>query len=64
MGTAREPVAGPDNSLDDGHAAVDFTHGFQEGQMAFDLIYMYPETVFMQAARQGGGKRLRLAHAG
>ena len=27
---------------------------FSEGQFAFDLIYMYPETAFMKAAKQGG----------
>jgi shikimate dehydrogenase len=27
---------------------------FTAGQRAFDLIYMYPETVFMKAAKQGG----------
>lgn len=27
---------------------------FREGQLAFDLIYMYPETVFMAQARKGG----------
>lgn len=29
---------------------------FREGQMAFDLVYMYPETPFMRAAREGGAK--------
>jgi shikimate dehydrogenase len=29
---------------------------FQEGQMVFDLIYMYPETAFMRAARQAGAQ--------
>ncbi|MDD4873224.1 MAG: shikimate dehydrogenase [Kiritimatiellae bacterium] len=29
---------------------------FRRGQMAFDLIYMYPETVFMKAARKSGAK--------
>lgn len=32
------------------------SEAFQKGQRAFDLIYMYPETVFMKAARQGGAK--------
>ncbi len=29
---------------------------FRKGQMAFDLIYMYPETTFMKAARRGGAR--------
>lgn len=29
---------------------------FRKGQMAFDLIYMYPETIFMRQARKGGAK--------
>ncbi|MFH0908624.1 MAG: shikimate dehydrogenase [bacterium] len=29
---------------------------FRAGQRAFDLIYMYPETVFMKAATEGGAK--------
>ena len=29
---------------------------FRKGQMAFDLIYMYPETPFMKAAAQGGAR--------
>jgi len=29
---------------------------FRKEQLAFDLIYMYPETVFMKAARNGGAK--------
>ena len=29
---------------------------FHAGQMAFDLIYMYPETPFMRTARTGGAK--------
>ena len=29
---------------------------FRAGQMAFDLIYMYPETPFMKAAREGGAR--------
>jgi len=29
---------------------------FRKGQMAFDLIYMYPETPFMKAARRGGAR--------
>lgn len=29
---------------------------FREGQRAFDLIYMYPETVFMAQAKQGGAR--------
>ena len=29
---------------------------FRKGQRAFDLIYMYPETAFMKAARQGGAE--------
>jgi len=27
---------------------------FKKGQMAFDLVYMYPETSFMKAAKAGG----------
>ncbi len=27
---------------------------FRKGQLAFDLIYMYPETTFMKAAQKGG----------
>ena len=27
---------------------------FRAGQVAFDLVYMYPETAFMKAARSGG----------
>ena len=29
---------------------------FRAGQFAFDLIYMYPETPFMKAAREGGAR--------
>ncbi len=29
---------------------------FREGQWAFDLIYMYPETAFMKAAKRGGAQ--------
>jgi shikimate dehydrogenase len=29
---------------------------FRAGQMAFDLVYMYPETAFMKAARQAGAR--------
>jgi len=29
---------------------------FRKEQLAFDLIYMYPETVFMKSARKGGAK--------
>jgi len=29
---------------------------FRKGQMAFDLIYMYPETPFMKAAARGGAR--------
>lgn len=29
---------------------------FRAGQMAFDLVYMYPETAFMRAARLGGAR--------
>jgi len=29
---------------------------FRKGQMAFDLIYMYPETTFIKAARKGGAQ--------
>lgn len=29
---------------------------FRPGQRAFDLIYMYPETVFMKQAREGGAR--------
>jgi shikimate dehydrogenase len=29
---------------------------FHAGQLAFDLVYMYPETPFMAAARAGGAK--------
>ena len=29
---------------------------FRAGQLAFDLIYFYPETPFMQAAQQGGAR--------
>jgi shikimate dehydrogenase len=29
---------------------------FRKGQWAFDLIYMYPETAFMKAAKKGGAK--------
>ena len=29
---------------------------FRDGQFAFDLIYMYPETPFMKAAREGGAR--------
>ena len=32
------------------------SEAFREGQLAFDLIYMYPETAFMKAAQQGGAK--------
>jgi shikimate dehydrogenase len=31
-------------------------HAFHEGQMVYDLIYMYPETAFMRAARQAGAQ--------
>jgi len=36
-----------DASLLDGHA-------FRKGQLVFDLVYMYPETAFMKAAREAG----------
>lgn len=29
---------------------------FHSGQLAFDLVYMYPETAFVKAAREGGAK--------
>ncbi|MEI6971728.1 MAG: shikimate dehydrogenase [bacterium] len=29
---------------------------FREGQMAFDLVYMFPETVFMKAAAKAGAR--------
>jgi shikimate dehydrogenase len=29
---------------------------FRAGQLVFDLVYMYPETAFMKAARQAGAK--------
>jgi shikimate dehydrogenase len=29
---------------------------FRAGQCAFDLVYMYPETAFMAAARKGGAQ--------
>ena len=29
---------------------------FHDGQIVIDLIYMYPETAFMKAAREGGAK--------
>jgi shikimate dehydrogenase len=29
---------------------------FRKGQLAFDLIYMYPETAFMKAAKKGGAR--------
>jgi len=29
---------------------------FRAGQFAFDLVYMYPETSFMRAAREGGAR--------
>jgi shikimate dehydrogenase len=29
---------------------------FRKGQMAYDLVYMYPQTAFMKAARKGGAK--------
>jgi shikimate dehydrogenase len=29
---------------------------FRSGQMAFDLVYMYPETGFMRAATAGGAR--------
>lgn len=29
---------------------------FRPGHMAFDLVYMYPETAFMKAATSGGGR--------
>ena len=29
---------------------------FRKGQWAFDLIYMYPETAFMKAAKKGGAQ--------
>ncbi|HBA84657.1 MAG TPA: shikimate dehydrogenase [Verrucomicrobia bacterium] len=29
---------------------------FHEGQRAFDLVYMYPETAFMKAAKAGGAR--------
>lgn len=29
---------------------------FRAGQYAFDLVYMYPETAFMKAAREAGGQ--------
>jgi len=31
-------------------------HAFRPGQLAFDLIYMYPETPFMKAATEGGAR--------
>jgi shikimate dehydrogenase len=31
-------------------------NAFQKGQMLFDLVYMYPETALMKAARQGGAQ--------
>jgi shikimate dehydrogenase len=37
-----QPLLGPD--------------AFRAGQRAFDLIYMYPETVFMKQARLGGAR--------
>ena len=37
-----DPVLGPD--------------AFREGQMAIDMIYMYPETAFMKAAAKSGAK--------
>lgn len=30
--------------------------GFHAAQMVFDLVYMYPETAFMKAARQAGAR--------
>ena len=32
------------------------SEAFRAGQRAFDLIYMYPETVFMAEARKGGAR--------
>lgn len=32
------------------------SEAFRQGQMAFDLVYMYPETAFMKAARQAGAQ--------
>jgi shikimate dehydrogenase len=29
---------------------------FRKGQLAYDLVYMYPETPFMKAAAQGGAR--------
>jgi shikimate dehydrogenase len=29
---------------------------FRSGQLAFDLVYMYPETAFMRAAKDAGAK--------
>ena len=31
-------------------------NAFHAGQMVYDLVYMYPETRFMQAARAGGAQ--------
>lgn len=32
------------------------SNAFKKGQMLYDLIYMYPETALMKAARQGGAQ--------
>jgi shikimate dehydrogenase len=37
-------------------AALLGPEAFRSGQRAFDLIYMYPETVFMKQARLGGAR--------
>jgi shikimate dehydrogenase len=40
----------------EGEASLLGPEAFREGQMAFDLIYMYPETVFTRAARASGAR--------
>ncbi len=39
-----------------GDASVLPPEAFKPGQFAFDLVYMYPETAFMQAAASAGGR--------
>jgi shikimate dehydrogenase len=42
--------------MKEGDVSILGPEAFREGQCAFDLIYHMPETVFMQAAAQGGAK--------
>ena len=42
--------------MKEGESSVLGRDGFRQGQMAFDLIYMYPQSAFMRAATAAGAK--------